>query len=762
MSGGSIATVARPRLRVPHPLGWLYRLNNLLARELAPSPRNKLRTALRIATVGTIGAALIIICHVNNEIGTYLVWLLVGAGPMLSARKAIAVLTVEAAALILSVIFARLFAETPWLMLPFLLVVFSLATYVGTIWKLGSLLLLVQVVSLSIYYGVPFAPQAIGWAAAGEFGGTAIALGTIVLFDNWLWPDPGEPLLLEALASSFSRARSRFLSAAAFYLDDNAPQPPIPPPTSDLPAHMALLERVVEEGVSEHRHAVLLATITRIARISLDVDRLTISALQVVPRGIRRIVRPQLEAVVEAIAEVLGEIVQEIPTTIPVGVDLPPPSSRIRARSALAALTARVIEVRPFYLERASTAEIANFGAFNDALATIISYVERLLDGPPPAAERSLQKNVSVEEGSLDPAIVRYSMKVGISIVIGYLIGLVTQRPDLSTIMTTIIITALPTYGGAVRKMILRIVGAAIGGIISLLVIIVVSPNFESLVAYMIALFIVFYLSAYGSLSSGRVAYAGKQIGTTFALVFAGLSPSIDIYAPLWRIWGIMLGTLVVAAVALILWPEYAGDSLLPRMRRVIVDALSLIPSQTSAKTEDEIQRINADTMRVLAEILEVADDAQLEGRTSIVDPYAIIEAAGTLRRIANRLAAISVGRILLPMPQLDSETEAARDSIFDALRRQLVSWQAFFVNSDCLRSLVTRESVSSPSSEEVEKPLEQFAARVEEHEYARLTSWTLEQRRTLLAEMESIRRLAFLMSDLNRWLSRIPGRATH
>jgi uncharacterized membrane protein YccC len=761
VSGGSIATVARPRLRLPHPLGWLDRLNNLLARELAPSPR-KLRTALRIATVGTIGAALIIICHVNNEIGTYLVWLLVGAGPMLSARKAIAVLIVEAAALILSVIFARVFAETPWLMLPFLLVVFSLATYVGTIWKLGSLLLLVQVVSLSIYYGVPFAPQAIGWAAAGEFGGTAIALGTIVLFDNWLWPDPGEPLLLEALASSLSRARSRFLSAAAFYLDDTAPQTPIPPPTSDLPALMALLERVVEEGVSEHRHAVLLAAITRITRISLDVDRLTISALQVVPRGIRRIVRPQLEAVVGAIAEVLGEIVQEIPTTIPVGVDLPPPSSRIRARSALAALTARVIEVRPFYLERASTAEIANFGAFNDALATIISYVERLLDGPPPAAERSLQKNVSVEEGSLDPAIVRYSMKVGISIVIGYLIGLVTQRPDLSTIMTTIIITALPTYGGAVRKMILRIVGAVIGGIISLLVIIVVSPNFESLVAYMIALFIVFYLSAYGSLSSGRVAYAGKQIGTTFALVFAGLSPSIDIYAPLWRIWGIMLGTLVVAAVALILWPEYAGDSLLPRMRRVIADALSLIPSQTSAKTEDEIQRINADTMRVLAEILEVADDAQLEGRTSIVDPYAIIEAAGTLRRIANRLAAISVGRILLPMPQLDSETEAARDSIFDALRRQLLSWQAFFVNSDCLRSLVARESASSPSSEEVEKPLEQFAARVEEREYARLTSWSLEQRRTLLAELESIRRLAFLISDLNRWLSRIPGRAAH
>jgi multidrug resistance protein MdtO len=113
--------------------------------------------------------------------------------------------------------------------------------------------------------------------------------------------------------------------------------------------------------------------------------------------------------------------------------------------------------------------------------------------------------------------------------------------------------------------MILRIVGALIGGAVSLLAIIIVTPNFETLPAYLLAVFIVFYVSAYSSLASGRVAYAGKQIGTTFALVFAGLSPALDVYEPLWRIWGILLGTLVVAIVTLLYWwPEYAGDSLLP------------------------------------------------------------------------------------------------------------------------------------------------------------------------------------------------------
>jgi hypothetical protein len=183
----------------------------------------------------------------------------------------------------------------------------------------------------------------------------------------------------------------------------------------------------------------------------------------------------------------------------------------------------------------------------------------------------------------------------------------------------------------------------------SLLTIIIVTPNFETLPAYLFAVFVVFYVSAYSSLTSGRVAYAGKQIGTTFALVFTGLSPSVDIYGPLWRIWGILLGTFLEAIVAFILWPEYAGDSLLPRLRNVIGDTLALAPGGSAASTEDEIQQVNSETMRILAEILGVANDAQVEGRAGLVDHNSIVEAAGTLRRIANRLSSIATGRIVAP-----------------------------------------------------------------------------------------------------------------
>jgi hypothetical protein len=383
-----MAGLAKTELHLAQPLGWLDQLSAMLARELAPSSR-KFRTALRLTTIGTLGAGLIASCHVNSGLGTYAVWLLVGAGPMMSPRKASAFLIAEALALSTSVVMAGISVETPWLMLPFLFASISLSTYVGTIRNLGSGLLLIQVVCLDTFYAVMFAPQEIGWSAAGAFGGSVIAFGTIVLFDNGLWPDRGEEILLESLGASVARDRSRLLEAANYYLNRRGAQrPPLPPPTSDLPVHMALLNRAVAEGVSEHRYAILLAAITRLARIGLEVDRLTFAARQNVPGEIRAMARPELQATVEAIAAVLDEIARELPTHIAVGVDQPPPASRIRARSAMDSLSTRVIQIRPAYIGTASSAEVENFATFKDSLAGLTGHIERLLDEPPqpPAA----------------------------------------------------------------------------------------------------------------------------------------------------------------------------------------------------------------------------------------------------------------------------------------------------------------------------------------------------------------------------------------
>jgi hypothetical protein len=148
--------------------------------------------------------------------------------------------------------------------------------------------LVIQIVCLIIFYGVVFSPEEIGWNAAASFDGSAIGLGVVVLFDNWLWRDPGEPILIESLRASVARARSQLLSASNFFLaGESVPRPPLPAPTSDLPAHMALFNQAVAKGTSEHHRAILLAAITRAARLSLEVDRLITTARENLPREIR-------------------------------------------------------------------------------------------------------------------------------------------------------------------------------------------------------------------------------------------------------------------------------------------------------------------------------------------------------------------------------------------------------------------------------------------------------------------------------------------
>jgi hypothetical protein len=222
-----------------------------------------------------------------------------------------------------------------------------------------------------------------------------------------------------------------------------------------------------------------------------------------------------------------------------------------------------------------------------------------------------------------------------------------------------------------------------------------------------------------------------------------------------------LLGTLVAGTIDFLVWPEYAGDSLLPRLRTVLRETLALTPGGAAATTEAAIQQANSETMRILAEILGVAEDAQVEGRASLVDHNAIVEAAGTLRRIANRLSSVATGRIVAPSPRLDPSTETARGDALAVVHRQLQSWLDLLSGPNALSGDVARSVAQLHSADDMAGPVNRFALRLEEDEFSRIQTWTLDQRRAILAELQSLRRLEILMSDLNRWLARVPGKGS-
>src|SRR6516225_7027646 len=94
------------------PVTWPQSLKALLRAELAPTSR-RYWVSLRLAGVATLGVGLVAICHVDSELGAYLVWLVVGAGPMMAAATAAEILVAEALVLAASVVMARALAESP-------------------------------------------------------------------------------------------------------------------------------------------------------------------------------------------------------------------------------------------------------------------------------------------------------------------------------------------------------------------------------------------------------------------------------------------------------------------------------------------------------------------------------------------------------------------------------------------------------------------------------------------------------------------------
>jgi hypothetical protein len=109
-------------------------------------------------------------------------------------------------------------------------------------------------------------------------------------------------------------------------------------------------------------------------------------------------------------------------------------------------------------------------------------------------------------------------------------------------------------------------------------------------------------------------------------------------------------------------------------------------------------------------------------------------------------------------MPPLDPVTEFARERVFKAIRGQFVSWLDFFSSPEALSASAARANAEKHPAGDLAEPLNDFSSQLEEGGFARLESWPLEPRRTMIAELESMRRLELLLSELNRYLADIPG----
>lgn len=180
-----------------------------------------------------------------------------------------------------------------------------------------------------------------------------------------------------------------------------------------------------------------------------------------------------------------------------------------------------------------------------------------VLAGAPEAEVVPAPKTPFVAPDALsNPAYIRFALKTTAAAVICFLIYTAIDWQGIHTAMITCYVAALGTTGETVHKLALRIIGCLIGAAIGVAAIFWVIPHIDGIGTLMALVFFGCLVGAWVSTGPERIAYAGVQVALAFLLtVLQGFGPSTSLDTAQGRIFGILLGNLVVYLIFTRLWP---------------------------------------------------------------------------------------------------------------------------------------------------------------------------------------------------------------
>ena len=151
---------------------------------------------------------------------------------------------------------------------------------------------------------------------------------------------------------------------------------------------------------------------------------------------------------------------------------------------------------------------------------------------------------------------VAFALKLSLCATLCYIIYQAVAWPGISTAVTTVLITGLSTSGATKQRLIFRLVGSFIGGLILALgATVFLFPHMDSITSLVLLTAAVALLSAW--VAGGRnFSYVGLQIAFSYYLVvFAGFSAPTELAPARDRLIGILLALVIMAFVFDQIWP---------------------------------------------------------------------------------------------------------------------------------------------------------------------------------------------------------------
>jgi multidrug resistance protein MdtO len=173
-----------------------------------------------------------------------------------------------------------------------------------------------------------------------------------------------------------------------------------------------------------------------------------------------------------------------------------------------------------------------------------------------------------------NPAHWQFALKTTMAVMISYAVYTLLDWPGMRTAVVTCFFVALSSLGETVHKLVLRLSGAVIGGLVAGLCIVFVLPHLTDIGQLCLLIFAVSVGAAWVATSSELLSYAGLQIAFAFFLgVLQGYAPATDLTVLRDRIAGILLGNIVITIIFSSFWPQSARSG----VRAALVEALRAI-----------------------------------------------------------------------------------------------------------------------------------------------------------------------------------------
>ena len=137
---------------------------------------------------------------------------------------------------------------------------------------------------------------------------------------------------------------------------------------------------------------------------------------------------------------------------------------------------------------------------------------------PPPSGGEPPSRFL-VPDALSNPEHFRFGLRGGLAASLCYLTYTSLNSPEISTAVTTCLLTALTTIGASRQRQILRFTGAFVGGALGIGSQVLISPYLDSIGGFTLLFAVVTTMAAWIATSSTRLSYFGVQVAVAFDLI---------------------------------------------------------------------------------------------------------------------------------------------------------------------------------------------------------------------------------------------------